>query len=398
MTARIAESAAYPLGTIPYGTLMLFTQRCTSGMEASPEPAANPDIPCEDSHVVWVSQVFSGTYKLFAEYDFMRDVTAKRRRNPCRNYYGHLEEFVVSYTTTYQSTKWFNQVEAVPSEWVILWSKQFHKNGCPAYCSTRPLQKAWVKPRRMDIAVPAREKISADLGHLLRLPVVSVLLCKATMPDGSTQPVAISKYSLSGNHLSWFRLQAQGVEPRVIAEVIDYFVNDMTITAGMWVFDTWIQNRDRTERNIMVGYTQGRLEHVYFYDFDHSMVWTGNPNNWTHVFIHQTVNQIFNRVKWEHCVPYLEKIESLPEDSIAAVINRIPHDYLPQERKALYQTVLLHRRQHLRSAFYDLFVRLDQKSQRSGQVWYPDWHAFQKVVIPANPQHSTDRAQSRDPG
>ena len=103
--------------------------------------------------------------------------------------------------------------------------------------------------------MPAREKICADLGCLLRLPVVSVLLAKVTKPDGSTQPVALSKYSLARNHLSWFRLQRQNLEFRVIAEVIDYFANHMTVTAGMWVFDTWIQNRDRTDRNIMVGYS-----------------------------------------------------------------------------------------------------------------------------------------------
>lgn len=250
----------------------------------------------------------------------------------------------------------------------------------------------------MDISVPVREKISTDLGYLLRLPVASVLLCKAAMPDGSTQPVALSKYSLSGNHLSWFRLQKQGVESHVIAEVIDYFANDMAITAGMWVFDTWIQNRDRTERNIMVGYTQGRLEHVYFYDFDHSMAWRGDPNNWTQVSVYQTVSQVFNRVMWQHCVPYLEKIEALPEASIVEIIDRIPDDYLSEQRKALYKTVLLHRRQHLRSAFYDLFVRLGHRTQSAGKVWYPDWNAFKKVVSPKIPHHPIEADRRRPRG
>ncbi|NMP21952.1 hypothetical protein [Sulfobacillus harzensis] len=299
-------------------------------------------------------------------------------------------------TATYQATAWFDRVEASPSEWEILWSEQPHKNGCPAYCRTQPAQKAWVKPRRLDVLVPAREKIGADLAHLLRLPVASVLLCQATMPDGSTQPVALSKYSLSTNHLSWFRLQQHGVEPRVIAEVIDYFVRDMIITAGIWVFDTWLQNRDRTERNIMVGYTEGRLEHVYFYDFDYSMRWTGLSDNWTRVSIHQTVSHVFNRVRWEHCLPYLEKIEALPDARIAEIVDRIPHDYLPNEGKDLYKTALLHRRQYLRTVFYELFIRLDQRMPSAGHVWYPDWQAFKRGIIPTMPQHPTeaDRAQT----
>lgn len=303
----------------------------------------------------------------------------------------------MTHTTTYQSSQWFNRIEASSSEWEILWSERSGTNGCPAYCRTRPLEKAWVKPRRKDSAVPAREKISADLGCLLRLPVVSVLLCKVTKPDGSIQPVALSKYSLSRHHLSWFRLQRQNLESRVIAEVIDYFAGDITVTAGMWVFDTWIQNRDRTDRNIMVGYSPGRLDHVYFYDFDQSMRWSGNSSTWGQVFVHQTVNQVFNRVKWEHCLPYLETIEALPESSITEIIDRIPHDYLPKERKVLYKMVLLYRRQHLRPAFYDLFHRLEQIKPSTGKVWYPDWQVFKKAVIPANPQRPAEADAAQPP-
>ena len=71
----------------------------------------------------------------------------------------------MKHTITYQSSQWFNRVEASSAEWEILWSERSGTNGCPAYCRTRPLEKAWVKPRRKDSAVPAREKICADLGE-----------------------------------------------------------------------------------------------------------------------------------------------------------------------------------------------------------------------------------------
>ena len=136
---------------------------------------------------------------------------------------------------------------------------------------------------------------------------------------------------------------------------------------------------------------------MYFYDFDQSIGWAANSSTWRQVVVHQTVNQVFNRVKWEHCLPYLEKIETLPKSSIAEIIDRIPPDYLPEESKVLYKRVLLYRRQHLRSAFHDLFQRWEQIMPSTGAVWYPHWQAFKKAVVLTDPQHPPATADPPQP-
>ncbi|MGA9175257.1 MAG: HipA family kinase, partial [Thermoactinomyces sp.] len=248
---------------------------------------------------------------------------------------------------TFQTKEWFDQVETSEHDWVISWKESASKNGCPAFLKADPKQKAWVKPRRDQPDIAVKEKVGADLSYLLDLPVASVLLCKATTPKGQIRPVALSRYSYSDSHLKWSRVKLKGREKQVIASVNQYFQDNLIQTAGIWVFDTWIRNRDRTDRNIMIGYSKGQLDDVYFYDFDISMSWRGdlNSGNWSKIFVAKTSEHISEKAELKHCMPYIEKIESLPKEDIIRVIDRIPDFYLPKDRKEIYKRALLYRRE-----------------------------------------------------
>lgn len=249
----------------------------------------------------------------------------------------------------------------------------------------------------MDSAVPACEKICADLGCLLRLPLGTGSAVQSHQAGRIHTAGGLIQIFASAEPLSWFRLQRQNLESCVIAEVIDCFTGDMTVTAGMWVFDTWIQNRDRTDRNIMVGYSPGRLDHVYFYDFYQS-----------------TLGRQFKHMAPGFRTPNRQpSIQPGEMGTLPAVsgenrnLARIPYrgDHRPQapdcllaESKVLYKRVLMYRRQHLRLAFHDLFQRWEQIMLRTGAVWYPHWQAFKKAVTLADPQRPpTQRIQHSRP-
>ncbi len=251
-------------------------------------------------------------------------------------------------TETYKNPDWFKNVTTEETNWNILWQEKLTKNGCPAI--SRNFQEyAWIKPRRDEPDVPAREKMASDLANFFGLPMSSTLLSKT---DGKL--ISISKYSIAPNHEKWSRLKVkQSQFPQVIQEVEQYFEQNTDTTAAIWAFDTWIRNRDRTDRNIMVGFFPDKLESVYFYDFDMSLSFRGSEKegNWKKLFIAKTPPHIASTVTLAQVLTFVEKIESTPKEQIDFFIDRIPTEFLPEKQKEMYKSALDYRKKQLRSLF-----------------------------------------------
>lgn len=254
---------------------------------------------------------------------------------------------------TFQDMDWLDQVEANANKWQIEWEEKLNKNGCPAYSVHNSSEKCWVKPRRDDrLEVAAKEKIAADLATLLKLPVASVLLNKVTKLNGQLSPVAMSKFSKDHFHEKWSRVLKKRPQSE-IDEVMSYFQQNSEIVSAMFVFDTWIRNRDRTNRNIMIGFTNDQIKSIYFYDFDVSMSWRENKQE--AVTIAKFPVELQNLVTEDQCLRFIKIIEQLPEEMIKVVVERIPVFYISKQRQAVYITALIQRRTMLKDVFQAYF-------------------------------------------
>lgn len=254
---------------------------------------------------------------------------------------------------SFQDIAWLDQIETNQNQWKIEWEEKIKKNGCPAYHINNYQEKCWVKPRRDDrLEVAAKEKIAADLATLLKLPVSSILLSKVTKPNGELCPAAMSKYSTDLYHEKWSRFMKKRSQSDIDA-VNTYFQDNSDIVAAMFVFDTWIRNRDRTERNIMIGFNGDGVSSVYFYDFDVCMSWRENKKEI--VTIAKFPESLKKLITEDQCLRFIKILEHLPETIITTVVERIPPFYIAKHRQTVYIEALLNRRSMLRKVFQAYF-------------------------------------------
>lgn len=249
---------------------------------------------------------------------------------------------------------WFRQVETPADAWELHWEAS-RKNGCPGVCQRDPTIRVWAKPRRHEPHVPACEKIAADLGLMLGLPVAPVLLTRIRQ-GGSVKGLALSGYAPAPAHRAWSRVKQRG-PGWLVRAVKRWFDDHRHLLAGIWVLDTWLRNQDRTDRNVMVAYGPGRLRAVYFYDFDLSQEWLAGVRGADRrpVQVVRTTADVRARSDYRAVRAWIRRVQSLPASRIRQVIWRLPEPFMTESQKRLALRTLLRRRRQLLRAFRSAF-------------------------------------------
>ncbi|HEX6988510.1 MAG TPA: hypothetical protein VF282_03520 [Bacillota bacterium] len=256
----------------------------------------------------------------------------------------------------------FDRVETPASQWDLRWDAT-RKNGCPGFWRSNPALRVWAKPRSYKPYIPAREKIAADLGQLLGLPVAPVLLTRIRR-RGRVRVLALSRYARAKAHRKWSQVKSKG-PAELVRPVRRWFRRHRHALAGIWVLDTWLGNHDQTDRNVMVAYdpdSDQPLRAVYFYDFDASQGWIRRGrlrlgNRWRSPRLARTTAAIRRHARARSLRYWIRRIEALPRRRLRYVIGRLPAVCLSKRAKRQALRMLLHRRRRLRRVFQGVLRR-----------------------------------------
>ena len=185
----------------------------------------------------------------------------------------------------------------------------------------------------------AHEKVAADLGFELGLPIPPVVL---TEPDGRL--CSVSAIPFPGPQKWGTALQAPEsvsiLTPRLLAA-----------SSAMEPFDTWVGNSDRhNEGNLIVSRAieGGGIAYI---DYSNSLThsWQAGPAP----PIVQSIGRYpaLGDIEIKIVRETIDKIEALDGQIINSVVDRVPEAYLPADRKKALSEALLSRRGDLRGVF-----------------------------------------------
>jgi hypothetical protein len=205
-------------------------------------------------------------------------------------------------------------------------------------------RRAFVKPAVAagdNARTAAHEKIAADLGYALGLPVAPVILSNETHGHGLPTTVALSFVTFP--------------QPRPWATTAPILTNVhktllRSALSGMWVFHTWIEDHDHNwnEGNALFEVSSDGNAGVVFYDYGHSLTHQWIPpaaaptRNWG------ARNGPFQMVQPGDMLTAIERIEQFPVKQLESIIGRIPPDCMPVDLGRNLIVALDQRRAELR--------------------------------------------------
>ena len=193
----------------------------------------------------------------------------------------------------------------------------------------------------------AHEKIASDLAFELGLPVPPVVLWrrKHVMPD--EEPcVAVSLVPFNPAH-KWGHVSKTNDAARRVIKSLH------KAAAAMMVFDTWVDNRDRAnEGNLIVH--EGRPEtgstiQCAYIDYAYSMAYGWRISDDFKAVTAAPIYPKDIKVDKSTVGKVVGAIETLSDDMVRLIVQRIPTDFVPRSQRALISDGLLHRRSELRA-------------------------------------------------
>jgi hypothetical protein len=224
-----------------------------------------------------------------------------------------------------------------------------------------PRRRAYMKPRKRDpdprSARAAREKICADLAFEVGCLVPPVVL--ARRENGPTQEERACSVSLVmyPRQFPWEQVKKFALSGPPGTELLRERLP--TAAATGLAFDTWVGQTDHNDHphNIIFGYVPHDDPSIAATDGDYVFLdyamalgwrggWEGNGSNALGIApFPPAMKAAIDRGILEGT---LERIESLTEETVAEVVNRIPDEYLVAEQREIILKGLHHRRTALR--------------------------------------------------
>ncbi|MDN3017336.1 hypothetical protein PH210_14145 [Paenibacillus sp. BSR1-1] len=208
------------------------------------------------------------------------------------------------------------------------------------------------------------EFVVARLGQLLSLPVVPFEIVQMSQEQIKSIPKKYSSdYKPGSQFASLFIDNCIGLSSNPPHPTKDE-INDHEVLAGIFVFDHWVHNRDRTKRNILLEQLQGGKYNIHMIDhgkcFSGGYKWNAATLQKQKGFKKDSIVHIWAVGMLEDLkivTSYIEQILALPEESIKEVIREIPEDWdvSLQDRKALI-TYLIEQKKTIADSVYK-FIR-----------------------------------------
>lgn len=233
---------------------------------------------------------------------------------------------------------------------------------------------AYLKPRRPLVPeAAALEKIASDLAHDLDVRVPPVIL---TNPPGGWQggPEVCASLVLYGFQLHWGAAQ-HGVQIRAGAAVPEdptQHARAALLAGSSWgrlieesarvaaarafVFDSWVGQPDHNHpSNIAWGLSlTDESDHSLCF-FDYEMAF--GVGGWTELAPAPFPEELLAHLDPEEAVATISQVEGLPDETIRAVVHRIPGRFMKSKRKEDIIHTLVERRTQLRAALTPVLRR-----------------------------------------
>ncbi len=221
-----------------------------------------------------------------------------------------------------------------------------------------PERRAYMKPRRRDPdprrARSAREKIAADLAYEVGCRVPPVVLSRREGDPPDEERACCVSLVMYPRQYPWEQikrfLQAGPPGTEILRERLP------VAAAQGFAFDTWVGQTDHADHhphNIVFGYVLGddpkqppvEAEYV-FLDFAMALGWSGlwegdGAKTMGAAPFPPGMLEVIDTIALGGI---LDQIESIPDSTIAEIVNRIPDDYLPATQRDVIARGLLTRR------------------------------------------------------
>lgn len=205
----------------------------------------------------------------------------------------------------------------------------------------------------------AREKIASDLAFELALPVPPALLTeRVARPLGCTPWVVVSLI-MYPHQWSWKDVRGLAIEETPLGAAM---AGALSRCSPLLALDTWLDQTDHADHpeNIVWGYNPARIADscILFLDYANSLGFNGQWNNggWRNVQRAPWPPRLMEHLADGALKPTIAKIETLPEETVREIVNRIPDGYLPVDQKAVITEGLIGRRPLVRAALQSVLA------------------------------------------
>lgn len=222
-----------------------------------------------------------------------------------------------------------------------------------------PQRRAYMKPRRRDPdprkARAAREKICADLAHDLGVTVPPVVLAQRDdAPPDEENAVCVSLV-LYPRQFPWEQVKRYVDAGPAGTELIRHHLP--VAAAHALAFDTWVGQTDHNDHphNIVFGYVPGPTVTIQdaayvFLDYAFALGWGGvwEGDGWGVLGQAPFPPAMTGAVDKAALGAILDRIESISDDTIKSVVERIPSRFLAPAEGTLIIEGLVRRRSLVR--------------------------------------------------
>lgn len=182
----------------------------------------------------------------------------------------------------------------------------------------------------------AHEKIAADLAFDLQLPVPAAVLVDGTKCGSPVSEAVVSLVMYPEVH-KWKHAVSNQASKAVAHEVLR---STRAYWSGMFAFDTWLDNKDRKNAgNLLIG-TDPRpdpaISAPIFCDFANSLLFAKwREGAYSEVKLPAVLPVLLDFVDPRIAREVAERIKGFSDSDIAAVVNRIPENYLGASQKSI---------------------------------------------------------------
>ena len=192
----------------------------------------------------------------------------------------------------------------------------------------------WSKPTKIcpdDEPRAANEKLSYDLAYDLGLAVPPVTLFNRDCSSGEEGKCCVSLFMFDQMFELGQLVALQGVDRSKAAQAIRE-------GSGIVSFDAWIGNRDRSQRNVLIGYDSatGRWWPAFI---DHAFALnSGNQWNgakWKDVRLSNMPSEMRAVIDKGLALATAGRIAGITDKEIGALIDRIPSEYMTSEQRSV---------------------------------------------------------------